>query len=46
MGISSVVDNGDGTLTFTYTDGNTYTSSDLTGPPGQNGVPGIPLLTP
>lgn len=32
VGITSTVDNGNGTLTFTYSDGSTFTTSDLTGP--------------
>ncbi|MBN1988754.1 MAG: tail fiber domain-containing protein [Bacteroidales bacterium] len=32
IGITSTVDNGNGTLTFTYSDGSTFTTSDLTGP--------------
>jgi hypothetical protein len=48
-GISGVTDNGNGTLTFTYLDGSTYTTSVLTGlmgapgpqgPMGQNGANG------
>jgi uncharacterized protein (TIGR02145 family) len=45
-GITGVTDNGDGTLTFTYLDGSTYTTGPLTGlgsvgpqgPAGQNGL--------
>ena len=33
-GIASTTDNGDGTFTFTYDDGSTFTTSDLTGPQG------------
>lgn len=33
-GIASTVDNGDGTFTFTYTNGSTFTTSNLTGPSG------------
>ncbi len=33
-GIASTTDNGDGTFTFTYDDGSTFTTSDLTGPAG------------
>jgi hypothetical protein len=36
-GISSTVDNGDGTYTFNYTDGSSFTTADLTGPTG-NGI--------
>ena len=32
IGITSTIDNGNGTLTFTYSDGSTFTTSDLTGP--------------
>jgi len=33
-GISNTVDNGDGTITFEFTDGTTFTSSNLLGPQG------------
>ena len=39
-GIVSTTDNGDGTFTFTYDDGTTFTTSDLTGPQGATGVTG------
>ena len=39
-GIASTVDNGDGTFTFTYDDGTTFTTSDLTGPQGAQGPSG------
>ncbi len=42
-GISSIADNGNGTLTFTYNNGSTYTTptlSGLTGPAGPAGAPG------
>ena len=39
-GIASTVDNGDGTFTFTYDDGTTFTTSDLTGPQGIQGIQG------
>jgi len=39
-GIASTVDNGDGTFTFTYDDGTTFTTSDLTGPQGVTGPQG------
>ena len=39
-GIASTVDNGNGTYTFTYTDGSTFTTSDLTGPQGPQGPAG------
>jgi hypothetical protein len=38
VGVTSTVDNGDGTFTITYTDGTTFTSSDLTGPQGPPGT--------
>ena len=37
-GIASTKDNGDGTFTFTYDDGSTFTTSDLTGPQGPKGT--------
>ncbi len=40
VGISSTVDNGNGTYTFNYTDGSSFTTSDLTGPQGDTGVQG------
>jgi hypothetical protein len=39
-GIDSVTDNGDGTITFTYIDGSTYTTSPLTGLTGPQGESG------
>ncbi|HUH27490.1 hypothetical protein [Gelidibacter sp.] len=36
-GILSIVDNGDGTYTINYTNGGSFTSSDLTGPKGDDG---------
>ena len=39
-GIISVSDNGNGTLTFTYFDGSTYTTPVLTGLQGQQGIQG------
>ena len=39
-GIASTTDNGDGTFTFTYDDGSTFTTSDLTGPQGATGATG------
>jgi hypothetical protein len=39
-GIETVSDNGDGTLTFTYIDGSTYTTSPLTGLTGPQGPAG------
>ena len=38
-GIASTTDNNDGTFTLTYTDGSTFTTSDLTGPQGTQGEP-------
>jgi hypothetical protein len=40
-GIASTTDNGDGTFTFTYDDGSTFTTSNLTGPQGAQGPTGI-----
>ncbi len=37
VGISSTVDNGDGTFTLNYTDGTSFTTADLTGATG-NGI--------
>lgn len=39
-GISSTVNNGDGTYTFNYTDGSSFTTSDLTGATGPIGLTG------
>ncbi|GGW48587.1 collagen-like protein [Arenibacter certesii] len=39
-GIASTVDNGNGTYTFTYTDSSIFTTSDLTGPKGDQGEKG------
>jgi hypothetical protein len=39
-GISSVVENPNGTLTFYFTDGSTFLTSDLTGPQGPIGIQG------
>ena len=39
-GISSVIDNGDGTLTFYFTNGTNFTTSNLTGPTGVQGPSG------
>ncbi len=39
-GIASVSDNGNGSLTFTYTDGSTYTTPILTGLQGPQGIQG------
>ena len=40
-GIQETTDNGDGTVTFTFTDGTTFTTGDLTGPAGANGQDGL-----
>ena len=40
VGIASVTDNGDGTYTFNFTDGTSFTTSDITGPQGIQGVEG------
>jgi hypothetical protein len=37
-GIVATLDNGNGTFTFTYTDGTSFTTSNLTGPQGTAGV--------
>ena len=39
-GIVNTVDNGNGTFTFTYTDGTSFTTGNLTGPQGQTGLTG------
>jgi hypothetical protein len=39
-GIVNTIDNGDGTLTFVYTDGTTFTSPNLVGPAGVAGALG------
>lgn len=39
-GIASTVDNSDGTFTINYTDGSSFTTSDLTGPQGIQGIQG------
>ncbi|MDP4826066.1 MAG: hypothetical protein NWR73_00150 [Flavobacteriales bacterium] len=39
-GIVSTSDNGDGTITFTFDDGSTFTTTDLTGPQGPQGDQG------
>jgi hypothetical protein len=41
-GISNVVNNGDGTLTFVFTDTTSYTTPNLTGPSGSAGPQGPP----
>ena len=40
VGVSSTVNNEDGTFTIYYTDGTSYTSPDLTGPTGATGSTG------
>ncbi len=37
-GIASIVDNDDGTFTYTFIDGTEFTTSDLTGPQGVGGI--------
>jgi len=44
-GIVSTTDNNDGTFTITYTDNTTFTTSDLTGPAGNDGSDGASILT-
>jgi hypothetical protein len=39
-GIVNTVDNGNGTFTFTYTDGTSFTTGNLTGPTGATGPQG------
>src|SRR5574343_410893 len=39
-GISDIVDNGDGTITFNYFNGSSFTTSNLTGPAGPAGING------
>ena len=40
VGITSTVDNGNGTFTLNYSDGSSFTTSDLTGPTGAIGAQG------
>lgn len=40
VGIESVENNGDGTFTLVFTDGNSFTTDDLTGPTGESGPVG------
>ena len=40
-GIVNTTDNGDGTFTFTYSDGSNFTTSNLTGPQGNTGADGL-----
>src|SRR5690554_2425853 len=44
-GITSTLDNGDGTITFVYDDGTSFTTSDLTGPQGPAGNDGSNIIT-
>ncbi len=39
-GIQTVIDNGDGTFTFFFTDGSTFTTPNFNGTPGTPGAPG------
>ena len=39
-GIQTVIDNGDGTFTFFFTDGSTFTTPNFSGTPGAPGAPG------
>lgn len=43
-GIVSITAQEDGTFIYLYTDGTTYISPDLTGPQGDQGVPGTPAV--
>jgi hypothetical protein len=40
VGITSTVNNGNGTYTFNYSDGSSFTTANLTGPQGPQGVQG------
>jgi Collagen triple helix repeat (20 copies) len=40
-GITATTNNGDGTFTFTYSDGSTFTTANLTGPTGPQGAIGL-----
>ena len=42
VGIQSIANNADGTLTIYLTNGQSYTTGDLTGPQGEKGDPGLP----
>ena len=44
-GIDEVDDNGDGTFTFYFTDGSSFTTPDLTGPTGPSGEDGVGIYT-
>jgi hypothetical protein len=41
VGIVSTINNGNGTYTFNYSDGSSFTTSNLTGPQGPQGIQGI-----
>lgn len=41
VGIVSTVDNGNGTFTLNYSDGSSFTTTDLTGPQGPQGATGL-----
>jgi hypothetical protein len=41
VGITSTMDNGNGTFTLNYSDGSSFTTSNLTGPSGASGPQGI-----
>lgn len=43
LGITNITDNGDGTLTITYGNGTTLTTTNLTGPQGPQGLPATPI---
>ena len=40
VGVENIVNNGDGTITVSLTNGESYTSDDLTGPQGEQGIQG------
>lgn len=42
VGITSTVNNGNGTYTFNYSDGSSFTTANLTGPAGAQGLQGLP----
>jgi hypothetical protein len=44
-GIVATLDNGNGTFTFTYTDGTSFTTSNLTGPIGPQGATGVGIVS-
>lgn len=41
VGVENIVNNGDGTFTVNLTNGESYTTDDLTGPQGPQGVQGV-----